>query len=213
MCWYLYVMDPSIKRRLHILDKILNSVMGGMYITDYPNPEHFLLGIYNEIIELKYANFFPEYKSILELDDLIIEEFLRFRKDRIKQFYRENYTKMDRLDEVSMSDRYWDEWDDEKINRVKKIIIKLIDKILVSYGGYRNDGYVLYDNQDKGLVIYEKEKLWYDHKLRDRVHDFIGGYPMFRDSLFKESLKEFFETEFPDKPVTRRVEGANIHFY
>jgi len=94
-----------------------------------------------------------------------------------------------------------------------KILIKLIDKILVSYGGYINDGYVLYDNQYKGLVIYEKEKLWYDHKLRDRVHDFIGGYPMFRDSLFKEALKEFFETEFPDKPVTRRVEGANIHFY
>jgi len=112
-------MDPSIKRRVHILDKILNSVMDNMYISDYRTPEHFLLGIYNEIIELKYANVLPEYKSILELDDLIIEEFLRFRKDRIKQFYRENYTKMDRLDEVSMSDRYWDEWDDEKINRVK----------------------------------------------------------------------------------------------
>lgn len=135
----------------------------------------------------------------------------RFRKySRLKE---SNIEKLD-LDKL-----------EKKRQKIKKILIKLIDRIMAVWSYNRDKTKIfMFDKNDVCLLDYDisNQKLWYDHKLYEdhilkniKVDFYLG-------SLFKEALKVWFENEFKEEgyKITNKwwssaqgephVEGANI---
>lgn len=120
---------------------------------------------------------------------------------------------------------------EKKKESIKKVIIKLIDKIMVLWSYNKDKTKIfMFDKNDVCLLDYDisNQKLWYDHKLYEdhilkkiKVDFYLG-------SLFKEAVKEWFENEFKDEghKITNtwwarrtggenepHVQGANIVVY
>jgi hypothetical protein len=86
----------------------------------------------------------------------------------------------------------------------------MIENDIVEYSIHEQSGQYALNNKDgKCLLNYlpNSKELYYDHSLWDYISQFIPiGYDT---DIFKEGVKEYFNTQFPDMMV-KRVYGANI---
>ena len=151
---------------------------------------------------------------------------IRFPKSAIKA-NPHRFRKYSRLKESNIEKLDLDELERKK-QKLKKILIKLIDRIIAVWSYNRDKTKIfMFDKNDVCLLEYNisNKKLWYDHKLYEdhilkniKVDFYLG-------SLFKEALQEWFNNEFTyygyeviDKywmsaKNTPNVEGANIVVY
>ena len=148
---------------------------------------------------------------------------IRFPKSAVKA-NPSRFRKYSRLKESDIEKLDLDELE-KKRQKIKKILIKLIDRIMAVWSYNRDKTKIfIFDKNDVCLLDYDisNQKLWYDHKLYEdhilkniKVDFYLG-------SLFKEALKDWFENEFKDEgyKITNKwwssaqgephVEGANI---
>ena len=95
-------------------------------------------------------------------------------------------------------------------SKLIKLIVLAIENEMESYYIHEPSGqYVLNNENGKCLMNYipKAKELYYDHSLREYIEKFIPiGYDV---ETFKEGVKEYFNSEFPDL-VVKHVTGANI---
>jgi hypothetical protein len=98
------------------------------------------------------------------------------------------------------------------INQSKliKLIIGVIDMEIEEYSEHPESGQLaLNDSEGKCIINYvpSNKELYYDHYLRELTSKVLPiGYDM---DIFKEGVKEYFNSQFPDM-IVKSVHGANI---
>jgi hypothetical protein len=95
-------------------------------------------------------------------------------------------------------------------SKLIEFVVTMIDHEIENYYIHEQSGqYVLNNKDGKCLINYvpNSKELYYDHSLYEFIRNFIPiGYDT---DTFKEGVKEYFNSEFPDL-VVKRVHGANI---
>lgn len=95
-------------------------------------------------------------------------------------------------------------------DRLISLVVTMIENDIVEYSINEQSGrYVLNNKDGKCLLNYlpNSKELYYDYSLWEYISKFIPvGYA---PDTFKEGVKEYFNSQFPDL-IVRQVNGANI---
>lgn len=150
----------------------------------------------------------------------------RFPKSALKA-NPSRFRKYSRLKESDIEKLDLDDLEIKK-EKIQKIIVKLIDKIIVN-GTYNRDKtkIFLFDKNGKCLLDYDisNKKLWYDHDLYEKYIMNKIRVNFYLKTVFIRALKEWFENKSKHKGYTivnkwwasgngePNIEGANIMLY
>ena len=95
-------------------------------------------------------------------------------------------------------------------SKLIELVVSMINPEIEEYYIHEQSGqYALNNREGKCILNYlpNSKELYYDHSLWDYISQFIPiGYDT---DTFKEGVKEYFNSQFPDL-IVRRVYGANI---
>lgn len=95
-------------------------------------------------------------------------------------------------------------------DRLVQLTSTMIEYEIENYSVHEESGqYQLNTKEGKCLINYQSKskELYYDHSLWEFISKFVPlGWDV---DTFKEGVKEYFNSQFPDLPV-RIVYGANI---
>lgn len=149
----------------------------------------------------------------------------RFPKSAVKA-NPNRFRKYSRLKESDIEKLDLDDLANKK-EKLKKIIVKIIDKIITKATYNKDETKIFFFNKDDEFLLnydIKGEKLWYDHKLyenyiigRIKVNFYLG-------TTFKEALQEWFNNKFKKEGYevidkwwsyehNPNVEGANMTLY
>jgi hypothetical protein len=149
----------------------------------------------------------------------------RFPKSAVKA-NPNRFRKYSRLKESDIEKLDLDDLANKK-EKLKKIIVKIIDKIITKATYNKDETKIFFFNKDDEFLLnydIKGEKLWYDHELyenyiigRIKVNFYLG-------TTFKEALQEWFNNKFKKEGYevidkwwsyehNPNVEGANMTLY
>lgn len=149
----------------------------------------------------------------------------RFPKSAVKA-NPNRFRKYSRLKESDIEKLDLDDLANKK-EKLKKIIVKIIDKIITKATYNKDETKIFFFNKDDEFLLnydIKGEKLWYDHELyenyiigRIKVNFYLG-------TTFKEALQEWFNDKFKKEGYevidkwwsyehNPNVEGANMTLY
>ena len=149
----------------------------------------------------------------------------RFPKSAVKASPN-RFRKYSRLKESDIEKLDLDDLANKK-EKLKKIIVKIIDKIITKATYNKDETKIFFFNKDDEFLLnydIKGEKLWYDHELyenyiigRIKVNFYLG-------TTFKEALQEWFNDKFKKEGYevidkwwsyehNPNVEGANMTLY
>jgi hypothetical protein len=95
-------------------------------------------------------------------------------------------------------------------SKLIELVVSMINPEIEEYSIHEQSGqYALNNREGKCILNYipDSKELYYDHSLFEYISKFIPiGYDT---DTFKEGVKEYFNSQFPDL-IVRGVYGANI---
>ena len=109
--------SKSVRRRIGLIDRLINALLPNMMVCDYGNEDEFVSGV---IEELKWLTFLEEY-GVNELEPSEIRDYIsEYKYDELTEYYNDRCNK--KIQEMIISE---DKKYDFLINRFDKIFKKL----------------------------------------------------------------------------------------
>lgn len=172
----------QVRRRLGIINQLIDAAINNMYVCDYDDENHFIKGVTVDLYWLVRDNEF----GLTELDWMDVYRFLEtYRTDDIKEYFNER--KEGCVDDLNESK-------DKKLLLPKKNYLKIIESLIEPFKDEVGvcDITVLYDEYDDMYSIYlilginEMDTMFshynpsgrekYARELRNKVKNDIKGY-------------------------------------
>ena len=187
----------NLKRRVHILDSLINNLLPNMYPCDFDNEDDFFTGVYHELHHLIE----DEQYGLENLDRKdMIEYIYQNREDDIREYYRERCENKDLNEQLESNDP---DYSPETLKMIKKMVSKFdlpgVEDVRVEWvedqGAYKvalfypKDFDTKLDNEMKLKWDNDEMRLKWDNEMKLMSIRPLLGLPSY--SIFFVSLTKY----------------------
>ena len=178
----------NLKRRVHILDSLIDNLLPNMYPCDFDNEDDFFTGVYHELRHLIE----DEQYGLENLDRKdMIEYIYQNRQDEILEYYRERCENKDLNEQLESNDP---DYSPDTLKMIKKMVSKFdlpgVEDVRVEWvedqGAYK---VALFYPKDFDTKWDNEMKLKWDNEMKLMPIRSLLGLPSY--SIFFVSLTKY----------------------
>lgn len=195
--------SKSVRRRIGLIDRLINALLPNMMVCDYGNEDEFVSGV---IEELKWLTFLEEY-GVNELEPSEIRDYIsEYKYDELTEYYNDRCNK--KIQEMIISE---DKKYDFLINRFDKIFkkLELVRKYddIFQYDWVTENGKKIFERNHWGMFwIYGCDE--YDNlKVIPKMME-LSFYEF--EKILIGYLNNKYKTQFGDEKPLKEI-GASVH--